>query len=398
MKGVAAPPASDALGAERRLRDEALVASAKAAAWSAGAPAPAGLAASELLAEAARAQHALAIVGRTLRERPDCPAPLRAELERIDRGAWATHMVTAAALGPVLAEAAAEDMWVVVYKGAAIAARHYDQPWTRAMTDVDVLIARADEPRLYALLARHGWTPLPTPAGRAWSVKASHERTFAPPPQLEGARLVDVHTAPAQPARYRFPVEDMLGRAEPGTLFEAPVHFLTAADELLVMAANQAHDHYRFGLLRYLDAWLLIERGAVDWKALLATAQAAGAASAAWLTLTNAQRIAGAPVPASVLARLRPSRHRRAWLRGAFDLGGWGEPRRRLPRRLEQFLVLYPTLDRPSDFLRFVAVHGGLRALDTAAALLSPPPREAAATTPADDAGGPASRAKGYPR
>jgi len=394
VTGVATP-AGDALGGERRRRDAALIGCAKAAAWSAGAPVPQELPAPERLVEAARAQHALAIVGPALRQRPDCPAPLRAELERIDRGAWATHVVTAAALVPVLAEAAEDGMRVVIYKGAAIAARHYDQPWTRAMTDVDVLIAPSDEPRLRALLARHGWTPLPTPAGRVWSVKASHERTFAPPPHLEGARLLDVHTAPAQPARYRFPVADMLRQARPGTLFETPVHFLTAADELLVMAANQAHDHYRFGLLRYLDAWLLIERTAVDWEALITSARRAGVAAAAWLTLTHARRIAGAAVPEPVLARLRPWFAREAWLRAAFDLRSWGEPRRALPRRLEQFLLLYPTLDRPFGFLRFVAIHGGLRVLDAATALRRRAAQGAAATAPATDGGdgnGPGSR------
>lgn len=373
MTGVAAPPAIDAAGGvERRLRDEALIRCAKAAAWSAGAPAPDDPTSPELLIEAARAQHALAIVGRSLRERPTCPDLLRAELERIDRGAWATHVVTAASLGPVLADAAASGMRVVVYKGAAIAARHYDQPWTRAMTDVDALIARADEPRLHALLASHGFTPLLTPSGRAWTVRASHERTFMPPQRMKGARFLDVHTAPAQPARYRFPVDDMLDRAQPGTLFDAPVHFLTAADELLVMAANQAHDHYRFGLLRYLDAWLLVERAAVDWDALVATAHTAGVAAAAWLTLTNARRIAGAPIPEPVLADLRPAPLRLAWLHATLDLGGTGEPRTALPRRLEQLVLLFPMLDRPRDFVRFIFVHGKLRLRDAGAAILRP--------------------------
>jgi len=354
---------------ELRRRDRALVAHAKAAAWREGAPAPHDPTPPETLVEAARAQHALAIVGRSLRDLPGCPELLRAELERIDRGAWATHLVTAAALGPLLAEAAAGGIRVVVYKGAAIAACHYDQPWTRAMTDVDVLIARADEPRLHALLARHDFTPLPTPRGRAWTVKASHERTFMPPSGMGGARLLDVHTAPAQPARYHFAVDEMLGRAEPGTLFDAPVHFLTAADELLVMAANQAHDHYRFGLLRYLDAWLLVARSNVDWEVLLAAAQGAGAATAAWLTLTNAARVAGAAVPPAVIERLQPSLIRRAWLGAALDLQGSGEPRRPLPRRLEQLLLLYPTLDHGRDFVRFAAVHGMLRIRDVGATL-----------------------------
>src|SRR3569623_593226 len=359
---------------ERHRRDQALLRCAKAAAgaWDGAAPVLDGLPPPQALADAARAQHALALVGRSLRALPACPPALRAALERIARGAWAPHVVTGAARGPVLAQAAEDGIRVVVYKGAAIAARHYDQPWTRAMTDVDVLVARAAERRLYALLVRHGWTPLLTPPGRTWSVKASHERTLVPPAEMQGARLLDVHTAPAQPARYRFPVGQMLERAEAGALFEAPVHFLTAAAELLVMAANQAHDHYRFGLLRYLDAWLLTERGAVDWETLGASAHAAGVATGTWLTLSNAHRIAGAVVPRSTLARLQPSPLRRAWLRAALDLDGSGEPRRRLPRRAELLALVYPTLDTPFAFVRFAAVHGALRILDAATNTLRP--------------------------
>lgn len=347
---------------------EALIRCAKAAAWNAGAPPLEQLPAPETLVEAARAQHALAIVGRSLRALSSCPPSLRDELERIDRGAWATHVVTAASLGPVLAEAAAAGLRVVVYKGAALAARLYDEPWTRAMTDVDVLIGAPQAAHFHDLLARHAFTPLATSPGRTWSVKASHERTFVP--AAPGARLIDVHTAPAQPARYQFAVDEMLARSEPGRLFEAPVYFLTAADELLVMAANQAHDHYRLGLLRYLDAWLLTTRAAVDWEALLTTARTAGVATAAWLTLTNASRVAGAVVPATVLEALRPPPLRGAWLRAALDLDDSGEPRHALPRRLEQLLLLYPTLDRPGDFIRFAAVHGARRILDAGAAAL----------------------------
>ncbi|HEY4186792.1 MAG TPA: nucleotidyltransferase family protein [Polyangia bacterium] len=340
----------------------ALIRCAKAAAWSARAPALEPLPALGTLVEAARAQHALAIVGRTLRALPDCPEPLRFELERIDRGTWATHVVTSAALGPVLAAAATTGIRVVAYKGAALAARWYDEPWTRAMSDVDVLVSPTDEARFHALLNSSGFTIVASPLGRSWSARASHERTFSP--GAPGARLLDVHTAPAPPARYRFVVAEMIARARPGVLFDAPVHLLTPEDELLVMAANQAYDHFRFGLLRFLDAWLLTERSPIDWGLLIDTAHRAGAATAAWLTLSNARRIADVHVSDDVLARLRPSAPRRAWLRALLDTNDWGEPRLPLPRRIEQALLVYPTVDRSRDFVRFVTFHGRLRALD----------------------------------
>jgi len=345
------------------LRD-ALVRCAKAGAWSARAPQLAPLPDWGALVEGARAQHALAIVGRALRALPDCPAALREELERIDTGCWATLTVTSATVGPMLARAAAAGIRVVVYKGAAQAARYYDEPWGRAMSDVDLLVRPEDAARLHALLAGAGFAILASPPGRRWTARASHERTFIPP--APGARMLDVHTAPAPPARYRFAVEEMVARATAGTLFDAPVHFLAPEDELVVMAANQAYDHFRFGLLRFLDAWLVIERSTIDWDQLVSVAEGAGAAAAAWLTLANARRIAGASVPDAVLARLRPPPARRIWLEALLDTSGSGEPRSALPRRLEQLLLVYPTVDRARDFVRFATHHGGLRALDAA--------------------------------
>jgi len=53
-----------------------------------------------------------------------------------------------------------------------------------------------------------------------------------------------------------------------------------------------------------------------------------------------------------------------------------------------------PTLDRPTAFLRFLAIHGGLRLLDAATSVRSPATQGAAATmpTPGAGAGGPESR------
>jgi Uncharacterised nucleotidyltransferase len=315
----------------------------------------------DALAAAARALNCLSIVATTLRSLPGCAPALAQELDRVEARAWADHMITEAAIGPLLQQAADRRITVVVYKGAAQAARYYRNPWTRWMADVDLLVPQAEKESLCEIMSAHGHRLRFTP-GRVITERMSHERSYAPP--TPGARAVDIHTAPTSPARYHLAVSEMIERATPGTLFGAPVRFLTPEDELLIMAVNQAYDHFRLGFIRYLDAWLITRQIAVEWPTLAAAARAAGAMTATWLTLSNAARVAGVSVPTEILDELEPPPGRRAWLRALLTADGLGDPRFALPRRFEQALLVYPMLDRPRDFGRFLAVHGALRALD----------------------------------
>jgi hypothetical protein len=315
------------------------------------------------LVAAARGQRCLALVAAPLRALPRCPPDLMRDLERVEAKAWARYMVTAAAIGPILRQAADDGLTIVVYKGAAQAERYYAQPWTRSMADVDLLVSERDRELLCNILSSQGFRLLTTP-GRAFSVRASHERAYVPP--APGALGLDVHVSPAPPSRYPLPVTEMIARSSRGLVFDAPVRFLAPEDELLVTAVNQAYDHYRRGLLRYLDAWLVTQHAEVDWARLVRAARATDAAGATWLMLSNARRLAGVAVPDETLAALQPSTVRQAWMRALLNTegAGLGEPRFSMPRRAEQLLLVYPFIDRPGRFVRFAALHGGLRLLD----------------------------------
>lgn len=320
------------------------------------------------LLASAREHGCLSVVAAPLLSLPGLPPELTALLDRALARAWAAHEVTAANLGPILRQAAEVGIRVVVYKGAAQAARYYAKPWVRPMADVDLLVGKDDDARLATLLAAHGFRRRSTPGRAVTESLGGYEHSYVAP--TPGARVLDVHTAPTQPARYRLPVDEMIERARPGTMFGAPVRFLIPEDELLVMAVNQAYDHFRMGFLRHLDAWLISQHANVDWSALARAARAVGAATATWLTLSTAHRLADVPVDAGALAAIEPSRSRRAWLRALLDDDHSGEPRWSLPRRIEQLLLLYPVMDGPAGFARFVAHHGALRVLDAADQLI----------------------------
>jgi hypothetical protein len=340
---------------------------AKAAALGRPPPSPADHATFDALVALARVHRCLAIVAGPMQALPGLDLARTAELERAEAGAWATFAMTAAALGPVLDQAASQGLTLLAYKGAAHAARYYHVPSARPMSDVDLLVLPAEKEHLYRIFHERNFHTFATPR-RDWTKSISHERIFVS--ATAGSRSADVHTAPAAPARHELPVHELLARSRPGALFGAPVRFLAPEDELVVMAMNHAADHFRGGFVRFLDAWLIDRAEVIDWTVVTERARRAGAAAASWLTLSHAKRVAGLSVPDDVLTDLQPSTLRRIWLNTLLDAKGSGDPLVALPRRIEQLLLAYPTLDQPTGFARFAAFHGGVRLLDAAQGLV----------------------------
>ncbi len=344
-----------------------LMAIAKAAALGRPPPSPADQAHFDALVALARVHRCLAIVAGPLRTLPGLDLARAAPLERAEMGAWATYAVTAAVMGPVLDQAASDGLTLIAYKGAAHAARYYHVPSARPMSDIDLLVLPEEKERLYRIFRERDFRTFGTPK-RDWTKRISHEHIFVS--ATAGSRSADVHTAPAAPARHQLPVHELLARSRPGTLFGAPVRFLAPEDELVVMAMNHAADHFRGGFTRFLDAWLIDRSETIDWVVTTERARRAGAAAASWLTFSHAKRVAGLSVPDEILTELQPSALRRIWLNTLLDTEGSGTPLVALPRRLEQLLLSYPTLDQPAGFARFAALHGGVRLLDAAQALI----------------------------
>lgn len=292
---------------------------------------------------------------------PRAPTPVARELEQLVQATWASYELTVATLGPVLERAHAMGVRVVVYKGAAHAARWYREPWRRQMQDVDMLLEPEGLRVMQRLLAAAGYQDLIMPR-RARSTELSHERSMVN--QTAGVRMVDLHVHPAPPLRYPFDREQMFSRARPLQIFGAPALVLCDEDELIVASVNQAYDHFRGSLLRAVDGTLMIARRAIDWELVLAAADQAEARAATWLTLRWMRDLAGADVPGTVVASLRPSLARTAWLAALLGPPERPWPRFSLPRRLEQALLTFPLMDHPSTFLSYTARHSGRRLID----------------------------------
>jgi hypothetical protein len=82
---------------------------------------------------------------------------VRHALANMAREAALLDVIRQTDLARVLAAAAAEGIRVLVFKGAALAWTHYDEPWLRSRIDTDLLVRESDARRMSALFERLGY-------------------------------------------------------------------------------------------------------------------------------------------------------------------------------------------------------------------------------------------------
>ena len=195
----------------------------------------------------------------------------------------------------------------LLVKGAALAMTHYDEPWTRAMGDVDLVARPGACGRTLKALAAHGFVAGAT-AGRPLSGDFFGETGLT----LDcGATsvLLELHTGldklVARPVDY----EAIFARASPAPGLP---HVLLPSDEdhVLLLALHAAgHDFLHEPACADLD--LLLARG-VDEAALLHRARQWRLGTVLFVMLSLLRERGSARVPDRLLATLAPGALRRA--------------------------------------------------------------------------------------
>ena len=228
---------------------------------------------------------------------------------------------TAQVLGEqLLAEAAYRDLASIladrgvdhlVLKGPHLGATVYDDPSQRAYCDLDVLVrARQFEEALAALIA--GGFRFSAPMSRRSATRAfGNDRNVISP----HGWLVDVHRALAPHGQYPLDTEALFSRAEPFLFGQVTARGLSPEDLLLHLVIHAAKSQFRLIEPKHVrDVALLVARRPIQWEMFERLAREAGCSAAAWVWLSAATKIFGAPISEDVLQRIRPSVLRRWWL------------------------------------------------------------------------------------
>jgi hypothetical protein len=163
----------------------------------------------------------------------DLPQGWAAALARAHRKTMVDNLQALAEFKVVGRHLVEEGVPFILLKGAAYLIDLYDDPGARMLTDVDVLVRRADAERVALRLAGEGYQTLASePESRRFEMAAGRN----------GCRF-EFHWWLGLPFRDRISQEDVWRRAMPGVLEGVACRRLAAEDAILYHAAHQA-DHY----------------------------------------------------------------------------------------------------------------------------------------------------------
>lgn len=193
----------------------------------------------------------------------------------------------------------------VVFKGADIRERLYDEPAIRPAADIDVLVEDTHKHAAIKAFKAQGFTL------HASATIVSHEVSLR-----KGDRSIDLHWDILRPGRTRNSMVEALlasrvdyqshwGMSNEAALFVMLVHPVFAKYSTSVNAA----------LMRNVDLARMLDNQSINWPQLIDLLLMSGLNTAAWTSLQWLQIVSGIQPPEALISAIRPGPARRKYLR-----------------------------------------------------------------------------------
>ncbi len=296
------------------------------------------------LVETARAGGVGPLLYSALRGRKLVPPAVEEELRRDYYGSAARAMVLWHELEKVLRALAAEQIPVILLKGAALAEAVYVNSALRPMGDLDLLVREKDVPAALRALAAQGYSAATAEAHAGLTVESENEVALC------GARaVVEIHWSLLDSPYYQshLPIEWFWQTAQPLRVGAQPALALGPEAQLLHLCAHLLLHHGgespRLLWLHDIAAVLHRYGEQIDWPVLLQQAQACDLVLPLQQLLPRVAREWARPIPETALPRLAALRPSRAEAR---VFGLLTAPRRPVIQRFWTNLRTTPTWPR----------------------------------------------------
>ena len=200
-----------------------------------------------------------------------------------------------------------EGIPLILLKGIFLADAVYGNIGLREMNDIDVLARPADLTRISDIMAGMGYRPI-QPICADITLNAQHH---LPRMVKNGHAAFEIHWNLTQPGEsYSIDPGGLWERAVPVKIAGCEALTLAPEDLLLHLCMHTSYQHqFAFGLRPSCDIAETISRfgSALDWQTTAELAACQGWQRGVYLALRLAMELAGADVPADILARLRPA-------------------------------------------------------------------------------------------
>ncbi|MCC7353731.1 MAG: nucleotidyltransferase family protein [Anaerolineae bacterium] len=192
---------------------------------------------------------------------------------------------------------------IIVLKGAHLAQLIYKNVALRPMIDVDILVRKANLPRVHEMLLAMGYN---VSGSQAQLEKEHFHYIYSPPDDGIG---VEVHWNIQQPT-FQIDVDGLWERALPASIAGVEVLVLSREDLLLHLCLHVSSHHLYswFGLRAICDISETIHHygDQIDWHVIQERSREWKASNSVYLTLLLARKLLDTAVPDSVLRGIKP--------------------------------------------------------------------------------------------
>ncbi len=250
----------------------------------------------------------------------------------------------------------------ILLKGPHLGAVAYDNSWERPYCDLDVLIRPDRFLDAVTALVDAGFRRCESPADRSATIESFYNWALVSP----SGWAVELHRELAGYRQFCIVTDALFNRAVDFRFGETAARGLALEDLLMHLVIHAAKGHFRNIEAKHItDVASLVARQPVNWEIYIQRAREARCVTASWVMFQAAKQIHAAAIPDQVLAELRPSLFRRAWLASwlttrEFPLFRW----ERWPVWLGRVLMMPALIDRFRDAMACVIRYAKLRFMD----------------------------------
>jgi SAM-dependent methyltransferase len=252
------------------------------------------------LIELAKAQGVLALVARALKAGgwQGVPSDVVERLTAYRSALTARNLFLTRRLIQILDLLQRRGITALPYKGPLVAAYAYGDIGARPFTDLDLILSDTDVLVARRLLLAEGYRSLAprSDSDRSGGLPHGHALGLQ---SHDGRAVVELHWRVTASSPLRF--EQLLPSTTPFSLLGAPVPCLSPEQLLLVLCMHGAKHAWERLEWVCSVAHLIARHPEIDWDRLAADARAVRTQRSVALGLALATRLAGAPVPASVM-------------------------------------------------------------------------------------------------
>ncbi|CAK8721227.1 hypothetical protein LDFHOB_10700 [Candidatus Electronema aureum] len=194
---------------------------------------------------------------------------------------------------------------VILLKGVYLAEAVYGNIALRPMSDVDILVRKADLLQAEKILLELGYSSARADDIESACAKSQH---LAPLTKY-GAAAVEIHWTVVHPScPFAIDIEGLWERARPVVIADVEMLTLSPEDVLLHLCIYTVFHRFYRNITVFSDIRETVRcfQGEIDWEQVRFRSRQWGAGNAVYLTLYLAKTLFGANVPDAVLDMLKP--------------------------------------------------------------------------------------------